>query len=354
MKITLLTDCLCSGGAERVCANLSIVFFKQNYKVQIISFQDNIVYDYKGELVNLGKLKTNDKSNISNQISRLITLKKHLKLFSPDIVIDFRSRFRLIQEIIMYYSVFKKYKTILTIHSSSFKYTFIKSNYWVRKIHNSLYKTVCVSNGIEKLIKNEYNIKNTHTIFNPLILKSNNNAYTIHTKDYILAVGRMNDNVKGFDLLLKAYSNSEVKIHLDLLILGEGKLKNEYTKLAKKLNIKDKVVFLDFQSNIANYYKNARFSIMSSRYEGFGMVLIESLSCKIPVVSFNTPHGPSEIIEHEQNGLLVEYLNTDKLSEALDRMYFDKELYNHCKSNSKKSVEKFKIKNIIKEWEKLF
>ena len=354
MNLVLLVDSLSDGGAEKVGANLSLGFEEAGYNVLIISFQNKIDYEYGGKLINLGKLKTNDISNISNKISRIIFLKKKIDEFKPKYIIDFRSRYKYIQEIVLYHFIFKNHKTILTIQSSHFDYCFIKSHYWSKKIHNNIYKTICVSKGVENLVVDEYGIENTKLIYNPITytpIKINKN---LHSRKFILAVGRMNDDVKGFDYLINAYANSKIKNEVDLLILGDGKLLTKYKQLASELNISNKIFFKGFKSNIEFFFNQAIFFIMSSRKEGFPMTILESLSLETPVVSFDTPTGPSEIIKHEYNGLLVEYLNTEKLTEAMDRMYLDRNLYKHCKGNSKKSVTKFNLNNIIEEWKKLF
>ena len=95
------------------------------------------------------------------------------------------------------------------------------------------------------------------------------------------------------------------------------------------------------------------FTILTSKYEGFPTMLIESLSQGTPVISVDCQSGPSEIIIEAQNGLLVPNNNPYLLSEAMNRFVTDNNLYLFCKNNAKKSVEKFNKEHISKDWKQI-
>ena len=84
------------------------------------------------------------------------------------------------------------------------------------------------------------------------------------------------------------------------------------------------------------------------------MVLLEALACNIPVVAANCETGTSEIIENGKNGLLVPVEDEEALKLAMEKLFYDKELYKKIKANTRKSVERFSVKNIVQEWLKLF
>ena len=90
--------------------------------------------------------------------------------------------------------------------------------------------------------------------------------------------------------------------------------------------------------------------ISGSLNEGLPNVILEALSCETPVVSFDCLSGPSEMISHKQNGLLVENQNVQKLTEAMNLFVEDEKLYTICKENALQSVRPFSIENIGKQW----
>lgn len=169
---------------------------------------------------------------------------------------------------------------------------------------------------------------------------------------YILAVARMEEsNVKQVDVMLECFAESHLPGKgFRFVILGDGPKKVEMESLTKNLGLKDFVVFKGFVDNPSAYYSKAFFTLLASKYEGFGIALLESLQMGTPVVSYNCPTGPSEIIENEQNGLLVENQNKKALVEAMNRMVSDEQLYQKLKLNAKKSAEKFSVENIEKQW----
>lgn len=350
-KIALIGESIAGGGAEKVQALLSVYFTQNEIDVHHCIFFDAVSYEFSGSLTNLGKIGTNS-SSIVRKTKRFFAFRKFLRSHDFDAVIDFRMHYSDFQELLFSKLLFPK-STVFTIHSGILDFYFPKSDFLSKLIFKD-HKIVTVSEAIKAKILSRELAQNIQCIHNPVDfteIKSAENEFTVGEEKYILAVGRMNDEVKQFNQLILAYSKSDLpNQNVKLLLLGEGKHKENYQKLVHDLNLNEKVIFKGFVQNPFPYYKNALFSVLSSKNEGFPNVIIEALATGTPVVSFDCFSGPKEIIKHNQNGLLVDDQNFEKLTEAMNRMMEDQDLYTICKQNAKQSVERFSLENIGKQW----
>lgn len=347
-KIAIIGDYLGGGGAEKVHATLSVFFEKNGISVHNVTIFDNVSYEYSGELLNLGKMEN---KTIFDKLKKIYVLGKYLRKHKVDYILDFRYRVNSINELLIAKFAYTA-PVIYTIHSGIIESYVPKNTSLARFIYTET-KVVTVSKAIEEKVKKILKVS-VETIYNPFDLeqiKHKSNQFIPEENNYIVAVGRMNDRVKQFDKLIEAYSNSILPERgIKLLILGEGQYLNELEVLVEQKKLKDKIIFKGHQKNPYAYQKNALFSVLSSKNEGFGNVIVESLAAGTPVISFDCFSGPNEIITHKQNGLLVEDQNVSKLTEAMNEMIENKDLYYFCKSNAIESVQKFALENIGKQW----
>ena len=170
----------------------------------------------------------------------------------------------------------------------------------------------------------------------------------------VIAVGRYVYQ-KGFDLLLQAWAKIEKQFpDWELAIYGMGD-RSSYENLAKQLGINMNRCHLNGSTqNIKKEYLESSLFVFSSRFEGFGMVLIEAMACGLPVVSFDCPCGPKDIVSHDEDGLLVPSGDIDKLANAMSQLMDSYEQRHQMAKNAISNVCRFQIDEIADRWQLLF
>jgi len=174
------------------------------------------------------------------------------------------------------------------------------------------------------------------------------------TEKRVIAVGRYYHE-KGFDLLLEAWAkihNAQPRWRLE--IFGDGD-KTMYEEIRDKLEIPTSCCKLNGRTNaIEQEYLNSSIYVCSSRFEGFGMVIVEAMACGLPVVSFDCPWGPGSIIANGEDGILVENGNTNLLAEAILSLIDNSEKRNNMAKKAAQNVKRFHIDMIAEQWKNLF
>ena len=210
-----------------------------------------------------------------------------------------------------------------------------------------------MSKAIAQEINAIYKTDKAVCIYNPIETFNESSEEVNFKSKYILFLGRLVESVKNFSLLLESYKKSKlISENISLKILGDGPDKSWIKNKISSLGLTDYIEMIPFTTDVNPYLENAFFLTLTSKYEGFPRVLIESLSVGTPVISVNCESGPNEIIKDEFNGLLVENFNSDKLSEAFNRFILDEDLYLTCKQNAKQSIEHLQQDVIAKQWTK--
>jgi len=174
------------------------------------------------------------------------------------------------------------------------------------------------------------------------------------TEKRVVAVARYSHE-KGIDLLLQAWAIAEKHaLGWRLDVYGDGD-RTSYNQLMENLHIdRSRCELHGRTDNVETAYVNSSIFVLSSRFEGFGMVLTEAMACGLPVVSFDCPWGPRSIITDSADGLLVENSNVSALADGLTRLMGDDDLRHRMAANGIKNVQRFRIDYIAECWKKLF
>lgn len=184
-------------------------------------------------------------------------------------------------------------------------------------------------------------------IYNPLTL--NPGDISKGTSKRFLAVGRFSRQHKGFDLLINAFSlfahnNSE----WNLDIVGEGREEKLYKELIHEYQLEDRIIIHPFTNHIQDHYSNAQIYVLSSRWEGFGLVLVEAMAHGLPIVSSDLPTS-KEIM-----GDFALYFKNGDINELAQRL--EDATHLDWQKKSKEALEiakRFDIKKIIEQWKQL-
>ena len=356
-EITFLLGSLSGGGAERVCVNLAngiVNNGKRKVNLLVLNGGDEAYKNKLDEKILFYSL------NITNARYAFFPLVNYLKLNKPETILVFS--YELTVLLILAKIIYRlNYKIIARNINTLSQNLSEKGSFWRRKFVIPIVKKLygkadyyinqCHDMQID-LIKNFPGVANKSCVINnpisdELFFKNYHNE---NKEDYILCVGRL-ESQKSFSHAISAFA----KIHerfpsLKLVIIGKGSLENDLRAQAASMELSEYVVFSGFQQNIEKFYLKARATILTSVYEGFPNVILESMALGTPVVAYDCPSGPREIIINGVNGILVEYQNIEELEKSILKILSEE----YDPEKIRNSVLEYKCSLIIKKYEQCF
>lgn len=359
MKILIYLNSLTAGGAEKV-ASLMANHWCSNHEVILLTDasidMDFFTIDQKVKRFSTNfctKNLTIIKKMYLN-ITSLRNLRNFVRKHQPDIIISHMDvsnvRISLAVAGLKIPVIIEEHNNPSMLRKLPQPWRFIQP--WV---YNKLTNTIVLLTTDLKQYYAESLQSKICIIPNPLNIPKDipeSNELTLKNPTFI-ALGSLTKQ-KGFDYLLQAFEKvSRLLPEWNLTILGEGPLRNELTEYAAKLGIAEKVHMPGIIKNPYAVLKDADIFVMSSRYEGFPVALCEAMGVGLPCISFNCPTGPADIIEHNVNGILVEYLNIESLVENMTLLANDPFRCQRLSSEALKINEKLHISKIMAIWNQL-
>lgn len=193
-------------------------------------------------------------------------------------------------------------------------------------------------------------VKNIPNCFLPLDFEP---SYNSESK-IIISVGRL-DNIKQFNQAIEAAKIVFAQCpDWKWEIYGDGPNKCSLLMQIEESGLTGKVVLCGHQEDKKIVFNNKSFLVLTSKFEGFGMVLLEALQYKLPVISYDVRFGPKEIVQDGINGYLTPANDVQKLAETVSRMINDKEQRVLLAQNTEKTIERFSKERVVEEWIELF
>ena len=192
------------------------------------------------------------------------------------------------------------------------------------------------------------------SIYNPCVFQNGyHSEYNLDSR-VIVSCGTL-DKIKRFDHVV-ATAEIIFSRHSDWrwYIYGDGPEKNTLQKMIKTKHLEKNVFLKGYETNKNIIYEDKAFFVLTSSFEGFGMVLVEAMQHYLPVISYDVKYGPKEIIEDGMNGFLVESGNIKLLSSAVERMIQDTKIRQIMSKNAFESLNRFDTEQITEQWIALF
>ena len=360
-RVTFIISSLSGGGAEGICINIANSLASNGWQVDLVvlNLNNEVYLDRISNKINLVVLDVNHtrysfvpllKYLYKNKIRLCLVFNHELAVTLVILRILFRLDVKIISRNI----------SVLSIKIEQFRKKNIWERYVVRPLVTYFYQKIdhvvnqCHSmrDDLIKVYPQLHN--NSSVIFNPISTHfedyiKKNNLTNIEKKNYLLCVGRL-EEVKAFHYAIEGFAGIAKKFpNLRLKIVGKGSLENDLRQKAIDHNVEARVDFVGFQKDVIQYYLYAKATILTSLYEGYPNVLLESLAMNTPVIAFNCPGGTNEIIQDGLNGHLVKYQDVDDLKKKLSTLL----LNNYNNYDLKNSIKKNKIEQVFKHYEKL-
>lgn len=355
MKVLLVIDSLGRGGAENSVTKIANGFISAGAETHVLLFR-NIVKTELNENVNVHAIY--DEKPIRGGMIGRWKLARRLKEKIREL--EENEKFDLKISQLTYANMITAMaglKDCIACERNTFSRKYLSEYSWPRRIIKRLKyrrfykdrKIIAVSEGVASdlidtlsLNKNDVMVINNPFVESDIREKSEEPFECNDLKPYIINVSRFDIRHKRHDILLEAFK--KVPDNYTLVLIGDGKDKNEIIKLIKSLGLENRVVLPGWQNNPFKWIKNSNLFVLSSDYEGLPSALVEALITNTPVVSTDCPSGPREILRNDLAQYLVPVGNSELLAEKI------LEVLRQPPDIKRSHYERYLVENIIKKY----
>ncbi|SQB97502.1 glycosyltransferase [Helicobacter fennelliae] len=340
---------------ERVVANMANAFASRGYQVSIINYCKSnaeipFVIDNRVRIIFL----SNDPS-YEKHINLLSRIKFNLKI---NALLESKGKNILISNYTYFYPYIKKSNTrYIRFFHFMFDWSFYKFRKpWYKRMFFfakvRFYDVLVVLSTMEIEL---YKRVCTHVVVIPNFLPQIPDVLTDYSQKRILSVGRI-ETQKGFDRLIELYATIAKQYpQWELAIVGDGHFKQQYIQRVQEFGMQDFIKFYPFTNDVQKEYLNASIYVMTSRFEGLPMVLLESMSYGLPSIAYDVATGPRDIIQNNVSGFLIKDNDKKQFIKQLQILMQNEKLRARIGANAHKRIkEHFSQEAVIAQWEALF
>jgi glycosyltransferase involved in cell wall biosynthesis len=358
MRICCVIASLGSGGAERVMTELCRAWSTRGDDVVLITLDDGAADFYtvpagvRRVALDVASASANAREALTANVRRVREVRRAVREARPDIVVSFTDRTNILVLLatsqlgiptVVAESIDPRRHSIGTAWNRlrSLAYPFADL---------LVVQTRDVVAWAEEFLPSD----RVHAIANPVRLVAAATTDAGLRANEVVALGRLVPQ-KGFDTLLRAFAQIRTDFaDWTLSIYGEGPLRHELTELGSQLGLESAAALKGRTNDADSVLRNASVFVLSSRYEGFPNALLEACASGCACISTNCPSGPSDVIEHERNGLLVPVDDANAMANELRRLMSDAQLRTKLGRAARVSTERFEISGIIAQWDQAF
>ncbi len=352
-KIALFINSLQKGGSERVMVNLAEFFHSKGYEVLLVTqYKRQVEYDINPEIKRVYSEPEKDRltgGRIHNFIVRFNTLRSIWKDFKPDVILSFLGKNNMM--------------AILTSRGLGAKVAVsVRGLPTLEYEGNKQQKLAKIlfgyADGVVLQTKDAMNFfpakvrKKAVILSNPLNPAFINRRYEGKRSNYIVAVGRLDEN-KNHSMLIRGFSKISTDFpETSLRIYGEGSSRPELEKLIIDLKLNDRVFLPGYADDVPGTICDAACFVLSSNTEGMPNSIMEAMALGIPVVSTDCPcGGPATLIKDGENGMLVDVNDDDGLAKALRQILSSPEYAGKLSDNAYEFIKELHPDKVNARWE---
>jgi glycosyltransferase involved in cell wall biosynthesis len=364
LKILLVVHSLSAGGAERVAAHLGDRWAERGWQVVLVTMtgrdKDFFATHPSIRRISLGLdgNSANALDAVVNNVRRIRALHRVLRRERPDVAIGMMTTANCLLAL-------AGRGTGIGLIGSERIYppAYPLGKVWElvrRKTYPLLHAVVALTEKNAEWLREQTGARNLVVIPNPVVYPLRHTDPVVafepdpRFRHTLLGVGRL-EKQKGFDRLLSAYAQIVPRFpDWRLAIVGEGRCRFELQNQVADLGLEGRVVMPGAVGNIGDWFESADVYVLTSRFEGFPNTLVEALAHGLPAVSVDCETGPSDILRHGIDGLLVRQDDPAALVDALIRLMESSDLRRRFAARAVEARERFSTERIGALWENLF
>lgn len=327
-RVCLFLPSLHGGGAEKVMLILARGFLKLGLKVDLVLVQAKGAY--LAEVPDAARVINLKASRVLFSLPSLV---RYLRSESPMAILSALDHANVVALLATKLAGLPV-RTIVSVHTNlssnianAMNLKTRLTRFWIRPFYHEADAVVAVSQGVAddlvrliglppEIVKVIHNPVVTPELFIKAMEPLVHPWLQLGELPLVLGVGGLTPS-KDFPLLIRAFAAVKARRPARLMILGEGEERGALEALVQSLGLEDHVSLPGFVDNPISYARASSVFVLSSRFEGFGNVLVEAMACGTSVVSTNCPSGPSEILEKGRWGCLVPVGDVTALTEAI-------------------------------------